>query len=65
MSRHPVDHHEPSDGGRMKHFAEVERTSGAEGSHPSAKALTRRPEERDGKNRRAAHYARIERGHRA
>lgn len=61
MSRHPLDHQAPSDGGRVKHFAKVERDQGAEGSHPASKTLSQRPAERDGRNRRAEEFTRIER----
>ena len=65
MSRHPVDHRSPSDGGRTEHFAQVERQSGEEGSHPATKALHRRPAERSKTDPRVPEYTRIEKGREA
>lgn len=65
MSRHPIDKREPTDGGRVKNFAEVERRQGEEGSHPATAVLHRRPKDAPETNRRAAEFARIDRGHRA
>ena len=61
MTRHPVDHQAPSQGGRTEHFAEIER-KGKEGDHPCAKALHRRPVDRAQADRRVGAYTRIERG---
>lgn len=47
---------------RLKRYTEIERTQGEEGSHPATAALHRRPVDRGEENRRAQHYARIERG---
>lgn len=64
MSRHLADRREPSDGGRAKHFAEVERQLGAAGAHPAAKALHARAQSRlDGA--RLKEFTRIERGREA
>ena len=64
MSRHVADRRAPSDGGRARHFAEVERSQGDEGSHPAAKAAHERPQTRsDGT--RLKEYTRIERGQEA
>ncbi|MCR9150871.1 MAG: hypothetical protein NXH83_11900 [Rhodobacteraceae bacterium] len=65
MSRHPVDHRTPPEGGRTEHFAQVERQSGAAGSHPASRALHRRPAARGAGQSRVAAYARIERGREA
>ena len=65
MSRHPVDHQNPSEGDRAKAFAEIERQQGAEGSHPAAKALHRRPAERAEADKRVEEYTRIEKGREA
>ena len=62
MSRNPIDHHQPVSGGRMKHFAEVERDLGGEGTHPASKALQQRAPERSTKNKRVEEFSRIERG---
>ena len=62
MSRHPTDHRAPSGGNRMKRFAEVERASGQEGSHPAAQALNRRPASRAETNIKVEEFIRIERG---
>ncbi len=65
MSRHILDKHAPSEGGRVRHFTNVERRSGEEGSHPATAAVHRRPTDPPQDNRRAAEFVRIERGHRA
>jgi len=65
MSRHPVDHQSPSEGGRAKAYAEIERQKGEEGSHPASKALHRRPVERDETDKRVEEYTRIEKGREA
>ena len=64
MSRHIADKRTPSDGGRVRHFTEIERRAGEEGSHPSTEAVHRRPSDPPQDNRRAAEFVRIERGHR-
>lgn len=65
MSRHPIDHRTPSDGGRVKQFVRLARELGGEGSHPAVQALTRRPAGRVAKNVKVAEYARIGHGRRA
>lgn len=65
MSRHPVDHQTPSESGRTGPFLDIERQQGAAGSHPSVRALHRRPAERDALNPRLEEYARIEKGREA
>ncbi|WP_435165633.1 hypothetical protein [Falsirhodobacter sp. 1013] len=51
-----------SDDSRLKRYTQIEKTQREEGSHPSTVAVHRRPAERGDDNRRAEHYARIERG---
>lgn len=65
MSRHPVDHQSPSEGGRARNYSEIERTKGEEGSHPSARALHRRPADRSESDPRVEEYTRIEKGREA
>lgn len=62
MTRHIADRQKSANGTRVQRFAEVERRSGPEGSHPAAQELLRRPQQRGKDNRRALEYARIERG---
>lgn len=62
MSRHIVDRRKSPEGGRLKHYVEVEKTQGEEGSHPAAKELQKRPVERN-KAAKLREYLRIERGH--
>lgn len=62
MSRHLTDHREPSDGSRVKNFTQLDRETGAEGSHPAAQALNRRPAGRTERNARLAEFTRIDRG---
>ncbi len=62
MSRHIVDRRKSPEGGRLKHYVEVEKTQGEEGSHPAAKKLQQRPVERN-KDAKLREYLRIERGH--
>ena len=61
MSRHLADRREPSDGGRTKHYAEVERSHGGAGSHPATKAVHERAQTRSDAARLRA-FTRIERG---
>lgn len=61
MSRHLADHNAPSDGGRVRHFVDVERKQGDEGTHPASKALRRRPQARN-TVRRTEEFLRIDRG---
>ena len=65
MSRHPVDHRSPPEGGRTEHYLDIERRAGGEGSHPAAKALHRRPAERAKADPRVGEYTRIEKGREA
>jgi|GEM_PF-3388329 len=51
-----------TDDNRLKHYTEIEKRQGEEGSHPAVAALHRRPTERASENRRTEHYTRIERG---
>jgi hypothetical protein len=61
MSRHPVDHHDGESRKRAGRFSGIERKTSAEGSHPAAKQLHRRPKTRtDGARLKA--FARVERG---
>ena len=64
MSRHVADRRAPSKGGRTEHFAEVERSHGAEGSHPAAKAVHERAQTRS-TGARLKEFTRIERGQEA
>ncbi|WP_347311834.1 hypothetical protein [Defluviimonas sp. SAOS-178_SWC] len=50
-----------ADNSRLKHFVEVEKTHGAEGTNPAAKKVHERPAERD-EGARLREYTRIERG---
>jgi hypothetical protein len=61
MSRHVADRRKPDQGGRLKNYVEVERSSGEEGSHPATRALHERPASRS-ETTRMREYARIERG---
>lgn len=61
MSRHVVDNRTPSDGSRLVPFTRIERRTGDEGSHPAAKALSRRRSE-IATDRRLTQFLRIERG---
>ena len=59
MSKHIADHRVPSDGGRARNFVAVERKSGAEGSHPASREVTRRAKDRNDA-RRMQEYLRID-----
>jgi hypothetical protein len=61
MSRHVADKRKPDQGGRLKNYLEVERATGAEGSHPASRALHARPAGRS-ETARLREFARIERG---
>ena len=61
MSRHVADHRPTSDGGRTRHFLDVEMAKGAEGSHPAAKTLHERAATRSD-SARLKEFLRIERG---
>ncbi|MGB3317353.1 MAG: hypothetical protein WBB85_23460 [Albidovulum sp.] len=61
MSRHIVDHRKSPEGGRLKHFVQLEKAQGDEGSHPAAKALHERPVARES-SAKLRQYTRIERG---
>ncbi|GLK65539.1 hypothetical protein F8A10_09880 [Paracoccus kondratievae] len=62
MTRHIADRSQESSSGRTQYFTRQERESGL---HPSIITLRTRPRARDeAANRRAAEFARIERGHR-
>lgn len=61
MSRPAADRRASSGGSRLRRFIEIEKTQGAEGSHPAARALHERPAERDD-GAKVREYARIERG---
>lgn len=64
MTRHIADRRKSDEGGRLKNFVRVERETGAEGSHPAARALHERPAERIS-SARLREFARIDRGHTA
>ncbi|MFV0409796.1 MAG: hypothetical protein ACK5LJ_08925 [Paracoccus sp. (in: a-proteobacteria)] len=60
MTKTLTDHEHLTGNGRLRAYTEQERQSG---THPAVAALHRRPHERDsGESRKAAEYARIERG---
>lgn len=62
MSKHITDHHKPGDEtSRLKHFTEVERTTGRTGPHPATAELQQRPKKRSGVARLKA-FLRIDRG---
>ncbi len=61
MSRHVADRIKPDDGGRLKNYVEVERTTGEEGSHRATRSVHERPASRSD-TARLREYARIERG---
>ncbi|WP_347265700.1 hypothetical protein [Paracoccus sp. (in: a-proteobacteria)] len=62
MTRHLADHIRTGGASRVQNFTRQDRESGL---HPAVLALHRRPHGRDESgNRRAAEFARIERGKR-
>jgi hypothetical protein len=61
MSKHLADHRTASDGGRVKHFLNLEKQNGEEGSHPATRQVASRPVERSDA-RRMEEFLRIERG---
>lgn len=61
MSRHVADRRKPDQGGRLKNYLDVERSTGEEGSHPSTRMLHERPSGRSAATR-LREFARIERG---
>ena len=62
MTRHIADRSQESSSGRTQYYTRQERESGL---HPAVAALRMRPRARsEAANRRAAEFARIERGHR-
>ncbi len=61
MSRPAADHRASSEGNRLRRFVEFERVHGAEGSHPSTRALHERSKKRDD-GTKVREFARIERG---
>ena len=61
MTRPAADHRTSSEGNRLKRFVEIEKIHGAEGSHPSARALHERSKKRDD-GAKVREFARIERG---
>lgn len=65
MPRHIVDKSRgQADTDRLRHYTGIERTTGAEGAHPSAKALHRQPGRTAG-SRRLEKFTLIDRGRRA
>ena len=64
MSRHLIDNRAAPAGGRAKHYLDIEKHSGDDGTNASAKALHSRPAAR-GSDARLRNYLRIERGHTA
>ncbi len=65
MSRHLADHRKPATAERAKRFLDVERANKPEGSHPSIKALSRRPAQRADESSRTKEFLRIDRGREA
>ncbi|KGJ08163.1 hypothetical protein EQ718_04600 [Paracoccus versutus] len=63
MTRHIADRSHENSSGRTQYYTRQERESGL---HPAIAALRMRPRVRSSEeaNRRAAEFARIERGHR-
>ncbi len=61
MTRHVVDRRKSPEGGRMKHYVEVEKGQGESGTHPASKALYERPVDRN-EAARVREFVRIERG---
>ncbi|MFC3570793.1 hypothetical protein [Paracoccus sp. TOH] len=61
MTRHLADRSHETSAGRTQYYTRQERESG---THPAIAALRMRPRARsEATNRRAAEFARIERGH--
>ena len=60
MTRHLADH-AATTVGSVKRYTQIEVAQRPEGSHPSAKALHKRPATREGATRMRA-YTRIEKG---
>ena len=59
MTKHPLDHETtPHEDSRTKPYAKIARETGPAGSHPSVKAVMKRPREED----RASDLARIRKG---
>ena len=61
MSRHVIDRSTAPEGGRLKHYLEVEKSRGAEGSSPAAKSVHTRPVARKSVAR-VREFIRIEKG---
>ncbi len=61
MSKSKLDHSDARSDARLKQFAEIDRKTAPEGSHPAAKAAHRQTLDRKG-SKRAEEFARIERG---
>lgn len=59
MTKHISDQPREHGGARTREFIKQERESG---THPAVDALRSRPKDRDGENRRAEEFTRIERG---
>lgn len=61
MSKSPIDQPRDAGSGRVQNYLQQDRESGI---HPAIQSLHRQPHARDEEtNRRAAEFARIERGH--
>jgi hypothetical protein len=61
MTRHLADHSATTTDSRTKRYTQIELAQQPEGSHPSAKALHKRPATREEATRMRA-YMRIEKG---
>lgn len=61
MSKHPLDRQTGESPSRAERYAEIERRTAPEGSHPAAKKAQRQPRERS-ESTRLKEFARVERG---
>lgn len=64
MSKHPLDRQTAASPSRAERFAEIERRSGEEGSHPAAQKAHQQPKARS-ESARLKEFARVERGDKA
>lgn len=60
MSRHAADKPRSDEGGRLKHYTEIDRDQG--GPRDQTLALQRRPREKGADGARAREFTRIDRG---
>lgn len=64
MSKHPLDRQSAASPSQAERFAEIERRSGGEGTHPAAQKAHQQPKVRS-EGARLKEYARVERGDKA